>query len=83
MLETVRARHAVDLVRGLSQQQLSMTDGIVAVGGDGLFHEVINGLLSLREGGDERAVQAAFLRIGAGGVVLVFCLVFFVVVVFV
>ena len=65
VLETERARHAVNLVRGLSHQQLSVIDGIVAVGGDGLFHEVINGLLGLREGGDERAVPAAFLRIGA------------------
>lgn len=64
VLETEHSRHAVDLVQGVTQQQLSATDGIVAVGGDGLFHEVINGLLGLREGGDERAVQAAFLRVG-------------------
>ncbi|XP_074580254.1 ceramide kinase-like [Curcuma longa] len=45
---TQRARHAYDLIASLSDKELSSFDGIVAVGGDGLFNEVLNGLLSSR-----------------------------------
>lgn len=40
--------HARSLLLDMSAAELSAYDGVVAVGGDGLFHEVVNGLLSLR-----------------------------------
>ncbi|URD83795.1 Diacylglycerol kinase catalytic domain [Musa troglodytarum] len=45
---TQRAGHAFDCIASLSHRELSSFDGIVAVGGDGLFNEVLNGLLSSR-----------------------------------
>ncbi|KAG1362145.1 ceramide kinase [Cocos nucifera] len=45
---TKRAGHAFDIISSLSDGELCSFDGIVAVGGDGLFNEVLNGLLSSR-----------------------------------
>ncbi|KAI9598471.1 ATP-NAD kinase-like domain-containing protein [Syncephalis fuscata] len=43
LLETKRAKHATEFVRELD---LSQYDGLVSVSGDGLYHEIVNGLLS-------------------------------------
>jgi len=40
--------HARSLIIDMPSDELSNYDGVVAVGGDGLFHEIVNGLLSLR-----------------------------------
>ena len=49
----------------MSADELSSYDGVVAVGGDGLFHEIVNGLLGLRQGADaRRAAAAGALRAG-------------------
>ncbi|KAL4517220.1 hypothetical protein Ndes2437B_g06825 [Nannochloris sp. 'desiccata'] len=40
--------HARNLILDMPSSELSSYDGVVAVGGDGLFHEIVNGLLSLR-----------------------------------
>ncbi|OAY81230.1 Ceramide kinase [Ananas comosus] len=45
---TQRAGHAYNIVSSLSDRELRSFDGIVAVGGDGLFNEVLNGLLASR-----------------------------------
>ncbi|WOL10210.1 hypothetical protein Cni_G18964 [Canna indica] len=45
---TKRAGQAFDCMASLSDRELKSFDGIVVVGGDGLFNEVLNGLLSLR-----------------------------------
>lgn len=37
--------HAEELVRGLSLEQLEELDGIVAVGGDGLFAELLTAVV--------------------------------------
>ena len=37
--------HAEELVRGLSLEQLQELDGIVAVGGDGLFAELLTAVV--------------------------------------
>ncbi|KAL4458315.1 hypothetical protein ABPG75_013180 [Micractinium tetrahymenae] len=46
--ETRRPGHACELVAGLTAQQLQGVDGIVCVGGDGVFHEALNGLMAAR-----------------------------------
>ena len=48
MVETQRFNHAREEVAGLSLAALQGIDGIVAVGGDGLFQEVLNGVLAIR-----------------------------------
>ncbi|XP_020263375.1 ceramide kinase [Asparagus officinalis] len=45
---TKRAGHAYDIVSSSTNRELNAVDGIVTVGGDGLFHEVLNGLLRSR-----------------------------------
>jgi len=44
--------HAKDILNTLTKSELEELDGIVAVGGDGLFHELVNALLSMYS--DER-----------------------------
>ena len=51
VLETDSAGHAERAVRGLGLERLRSLDGIVVVGGDGLFQEALNGLLAIRFGG--------------------------------
>ncbi|XP_072985971.1 ceramide kinase isoform X1 [Typha latifolia] len=45
---TQRAGHAYDMIASTSDKELRSFDGIVTVGGDGLFNEVLNGLLASR-----------------------------------
>mmetsp|Transcript_33961 Transcript_33961/g.96237 ORF Transcript_33961/g.96237 Transcript_33961/m.96237 type:complete len:636 (+) Transcript_33961:90-1997(+) len=59
------AGHARAEVDGLGLEELLALDGLVVVGGDGLFGEVLNGVLALRSSGDgPRAAAAARLRLG-------------------
>ena len=64
--QTTHQRHAEEIVCGLNETQTAELDGIVAVGGDGLFHEVVNGLLALRAArdGTPHADVASSLRLG-------------------
>lgn len=50
----------------LSTSELASFDGIVAVGGDGLFHEIVNALLQLRSSihDPQRTAAAASIRVG-------------------
>ncbi|KAF0889102.1 hypothetical protein E2562_021152 [Oryza meyeriana var. granulata] len=48
VIVTERAGHAYDTLASLSDKDLKKYDGVVAVGGDGLFNEILNGLLSTR-----------------------------------
>lgn len=64
VVETQRQLHAHNLIAELTASQLLGLDGVVAVGGDGLFHEVVNGVMDVREQGGERALHAAYLRVG-------------------
>ncbi len=51
--------HARNLILDMSSGELASYDGIVAVGGDGLFHEIVNGLLSLRSMAVKRSTTEA------------------------
>lgn len=48
VIVTERVGHAYDILKSLTDKELRSFSGIVAVGGDGLFNEVLNGLLSSR-----------------------------------
>ena len=56
--------HAVDLLEEMTLEQFLSYDGIVSVGGDGLFQECLRGLLSLRIRGREWTPHALAMRIG-------------------
>ncbi|KAK9724423.1 hypothetical protein RND81_05G070800 [Saponaria officinalis] len=45
---TEKAGHAFDMVASMTSRELNTYDGIVAVGGDGLFNEILNGLATTR-----------------------------------
>lgn len=56
--------HAVDLLEEMTLEQFLSYDGIVSVGGDGLFQECLRGLLAVRARGGEWKAKALAMRIG-------------------
>ncbi|KAK9075196.1 hypothetical protein SSX86_003517 [Deinandra increscens subsp. villosa] len=48
VIVTERAGHAFDAMTSITNRELSSYDGVVAVGGDGLFNEILNGVLLSR-----------------------------------
>lgn len=46
VIVTERAGHAFDVMLATTNEELKQYDGIVAVGGDGFFNEILNGFLS-------------------------------------
>lgn len=59
VVSTERLNHARQVLQSLPAEELARFDGVVAVGGDGLFQEALNGLLTLR-----RELSAAQQRCG-------------------
>ena len=55
--------HAVELIEQMSWEQFSSYDGIVAIGGDGLFQECLRGVLALRARGEQWRAKARDIRI--------------------
>ncbi|GAB2227805.1 hypothetical protein Droror1_Dr00009632 [Drosera rotundifolia] len=45
---TERAGHAFDVMASITDKELKSYDGVIAVGGDGFFNEILNGLLLSR-----------------------------------
>ncbi|XP_031281217.1 ceramide kinase-like [Pistacia vera] len=45
---TEKAGHAFDVMASTTNKELNSYDGVIAVGGDGLFNEILNGYLSSR-----------------------------------
>ena len=60
--ETQRAMHAHEIAQGLGVKEF---DGIVTVSGDGLFHEVVNGIMSRDD--HEQFFESTTLGIIPGG----------------
>lgn len=56
--------NAKDIVHNLSKRELEELDGIVAVGGDGLFHEIVNALLEIRSEDGSRSECAGDIKVG-------------------
>jgi Diacylglycerol kinase catalytic domain len=48
VVSTERGNHARGALEALPAEELARFDGVVAVGGDGLFQETLNALLTLR-----------------------------------
>mmetsp|Transcript_10320 Transcript_10320/g.18669 ORF Transcript_10320/g.18669 Transcript_10320/m.18669 type:complete len:625 (-) Transcript_10320:330-2204(-) len=61
---TSAAGHAQEEVQSMKAEDLQSLDGIVIVGGDGLFGEVLNAVLAVRSKGGHRGAAAAKLRLG-------------------
>eukprot|EP00051_Salpingoeca_urceolata_P011909 m.148133 g.148133 ORF g.148133 m.148133 type:complete len:533 (+) comp17306_c0_seq5:77-1675(+) len=63
VVETERSGHAGSLV---SETDLSTTDAIVTVSGDGLFHEVVNGLMSRQDWVTAIKIPLGIIPAGSG-----------------
>jgi ceramide kinase len=48
VIVTERAGHAFDVMASIQNKELHTYDGIIAVGGDGFFNEILNGYLLSR-----------------------------------
>ncbi|KAA8533896.1 hypothetical protein F0562_031413 [Nyssa sinensis] len=69
---TQRAGHAFDVMASITNRELNSYDGVVAVGGDGFFNEILNGLLSSRHKAPSPPAPTDFINsVGSDGTVLV------------
>ncbi|CAN6460254.1 unnamed protein product [Victoria cruziana] len=59
---TRRARHALDTMLSLTDEELKTYDGVVAVGGDGFFNEIMNGFLCTRHAAPYPPAPSEFLQ---------------------
>jgi len=64
VVTTTRKDHCRSFLEEHSGEELGRFDGVVAVGGDGLFQEVLNAVLTLRAAGGDKAAAAGRLRLG-------------------
>eukprot|EP00775_Hariotina_reticulata_P013622 gene13622-13748_t len=71
VVETRHQGHAESVLRGLSLEQLQLLDGVVAVGGDGMFSELLTGVLQHQH--LAAALQLRLAHIPAGSTDAVAC----------
>ncbi|KAJ7949486.1 Ceramide kinase [Quillaja saponaria] len=72
VIVTQRAGHAFDMMSSISNKELNFYDGVVAVGGDGFFNEILNGILSLRHKAPNPPTPSDFIHsVGESGSFLV------------
>ncbi|KAI4340814.1 hypothetical protein MLD38_025616 [Melastoma candidum] len=62
VIVTERAGHAFDVMAATSNEELQLYDGVIAVGGDGFFNEILNGLLCLRHNAPYPPAPADFVE---------------------
>lgn len=55
---------AKEIIGSMSRLELQQLDGIVAVGGDGLFHEIVNAILEMRSSEEDIDRVARKIRVG-------------------
>ncbi|GLC35358.1 hypothetical protein PLESTB_000573200 [Pleodorina starrii] len=65
-VETTKQDHARDMLELMKADDLASYQGVVAVGGDGLFQEVVSGLLARRSRGDPTATRIRVGHVPAG-----------------
>ncbi|KAM7494646.1 hypothetical protein LguiB_029255 [Lonicera macranthoides] len=70
---TQRAGQAFDVMASITNKELSSYDGVVAVGGDGFFNEILNGLLLSRHKAPYPPSPTDFGQSVDNGNVLVHC----------
>ncbi|KAJ9533266.1 hypothetical protein QJQ45_018391 [Haematococcus lacustris] len=63
-IETLHANHAYETIAGMTADELAQYQGIVAVGGDGVFQECLMGVIEQKGRKGEGAGVAARLRVG-------------------
>ncbi|GAX83936.1 hypothetical protein CEUSTIGMA_g11360.t1 [Chlamydomonas eustigma] len=65
VIETERCGHAIEMIAGMNNEELAQYQGLVAVGGDGLFQELVMGLMKQRGTTGSPLSQAALrMRVG-------------------
>lgn len=65
VLETRRAGHAGEAVRALRRERIAELDGIVAAGGDGAFHELLDAVLDPASPPELRTLRLGHLPAGS------------------
>ncbi|KAI8054019.1 ATP-NAD kinase-like domain-containing protein [Syncephalis plumigaleata] len=68
LVETERAKHATEFVQ---QLDLTLYDGLLSISGDGLYHEIINGLLSRKDWQVARQFPIGIIPAGSGNAMAV------------
>ncbi|MBA0718473.1 hypothetical protein Golax_006220 [Gossypium laxum] len=61
VIVTQRAGHAFDVMTSATNEELNSYDGVLAVGGDGFFNEILNGFLSSRHKAPFPPIPSDFL----------------------
>uniref|UniRef100_A0A7S3QT80 DAGKc domain-containing protein n=1 Tax=Dunaliella tertiolecta TaxID=3047 RepID=A0A7S3QT80_DUNTE len=64
LVETLHADHARDFVANMKPDELAQYQGVVAVGGDGVFQECVMGLMEQRALGGSHLAAASRIRVG-------------------
>ncbi|KAM1368308.1 hypothetical protein PS1_001653 [Malus domestica] len=61
VIVTQRSGHAYDMMASIGNKELASYDGVIAIGGDGFFNEILNGFLSSRHKAPYPPTPSGFL----------------------